>query len=252
MKRKVNARPGVIFVFLLVLVAVAGCRTADVEQAAAVNETESRDQPASTNAAKPEAASPKKRGAEAGDGAMAKSGKIEVRAGNGGARAGDVVAGDGKVRAGEAVAGNGKAKVGDVMAGGKEGWEEDAGVRPGRLRLKIGGSPGTQFSGTCAIGEKEQEISGQTPARFVYEPEGREVACEIQNGAPDAGPLKFSVTAKGGNQRQKVKVTGDTISFSSSGDSISYSTSSASGNVVQKSRITSSSSSSSVSSSSSR
>lgn len=73
MKCKANVRSVVIFVLLLVLVAVAGCQRADLEQAAAVDETESKDNPATTVATKAEATSSEERGAEAraGDGAVA-------------------------------------------------------------------------------------------------------------------------------------------------------------------------------------
>ena len=244
MKRKANVLPAATFVLLLALVAVSGCQRADVEQAAAVNETESKDNP-TMSVTKSEATSPEETGGEArvGDGSVvARSGEAEARAGNGMARAGD------------AVAGNGEAKAGDVVAGGGESAEErDAGAQPGSVKLQIRGQPGTQFSGTCAVGDEEREVSGRAPARFVYEPGDRELACEIHTGGPDAGPLKFSVTADGSNRKQRIKVTGDTMNFSFSGNNISYSTSSASGNAVQSSSVSSSSySSSSVSSSSGR
>lgn len=245
MRHKAANLPAIIFVLLFAMLVVAGCQRADVEPAAAVDETERNSDPATTESAEVEATSSEERGAvaRAGDGkAVAKSGNAEASAGNGKAQAGDAVAGDGKARAG------------DVVAGGDEAKEKKDAAGPGKVKLKIGGEPGRRFSGTCSIGGEEREVSGQVPGRFVYEPEGRKMECEISNEGPDAGQLKFSVKAGGENQKQRIKVTGDTINFSFSGDGISYTTSSASGSnssVTQKTKIISSSSSSVSSSSSS-
>ncbi len=239
MKRKADTLLAVILVSVLVLMVGIGCQRAGVDQAAAVDEAESKGASTTADAAKAEANSPEEGGAEAraGDGnAVANSGKAEARAGNGKARA-------------TAKAGNGEAKDDGAVAGDDEAKaEKDDGVRPGGVKLKIGGEPGTRFSGTCAVGGEEREVSGRVPGRFVYEPDGP-VECDIRKEG--SGQLKFFVKADGGNQKQKIKVTGDTVSFSFSGDSVSYSSSSASGAQVQKSKVTSSSSSS-VSSSSGR
>lgn len=234
-----------IFVSVLVLVAV-GCQQSGVEQAAG-GETGSDGSPATTVAVEAGTTSSGETGGEARTGngsAVAGSGEAEARAGDGQAQAGDATAGNGKARAGDVVAGDGE----DGMEVEAEG---DGGDRPGRVSLKVGGEPGTRFSGTCAVGGEAREISGRAPERFVYEPDGREVECEIHAQSPDSGPLQFSISADGGNQKQRISVTGDTMSFAYSGDSISYTTSSASGSASQRSTIISSSSSSSSVSSSS-
>lgn len=240
MKRKADTLLAVIFVSVLALMISIGCQQTDVEQAAAVNETEPKNASTTTEAVEAESTPPQEGSAEARVGnsnVVASSGEAEARVGNGKVRAGDVVVGDGTVRAGAVV-------VGDGGAG-------DDNVRPGRVRLKIGGEPGARFSGTCTLGDEEREVSGQVPGRFVFEPEGREVECELRNGGPDAGPLEFSVTVGGENRKQRINVTGDTMSFTLSENGISHTTSSASGAASQRSTITnSSSSSSSVSSSS--
>lgn len=240
MKRKADTLLAVIFVSVLALMISIGCQQTDVEQAAAVNETEPKNASTTTEAVEAESTPPQESSAEARVGnsnVVASSGEAEARVGNGKVRAGDVVVGDGTVRAGAVV-------VGDGGAG-------DDNVRPGRVRLKIGGEPGARFSGTCTLGDEEREVSGQVPGRFVFEPEGREVECELRNGGPDAGPLEFSVTVGGENRKQRINVTGDTMSFTLSENGISHTTSSASGAASQRSTITnSSSSSSSVSSSS--
>ncbi len=245
MKRETNARPALIFVLLLFLVAVAGCQRADVEKAAAVDET-GKDGPATTDAADGGATSSEERGAvvRAGDGkAMVKSGEAEANAGDGEARAGDAVAGDGKARAGEVVAGDGE----------DEGEKDGADAPPGkdRVKLKIGGEPGTQFSGSCDIGGEKREVAGQVPERFVYDLEGRKIACEIRNET-GTGQLKFSVGIEGA-RKQKIKATADNVSFSFSGSSLSYTTSSGTdASSVQKTKVISSSNSSVSSSSGSR
>lgn len=228
MNRKADTLFAVIFVSVLALMVGIGCQQTDVEQAAAVNETEPKNASTTTDAVEAESTSPQGSSAEApaGNGnAVASSGEAEVRVG------------DGKVR------------TGDVVVGG--GGAEDDNVRPGRVRLKIAGEPGARFSGTCTRGDEEREVSGQVPGRFVFEPEGREMECDLRNGGPEAGSLEFSVTAGGENQKQRVRVTGDTMNFTLSEHGISHTTSSASGAAVQNSSVSSSSySRSSVSSSS--
>ena len=230
MRCKSDTLLAAIFVSFLVLV-VVGCQQSSMEQAAG-GETGPDDAPPTTVAVEAEATSPGETGAEAqaGDGnAVARSGEAEARAG------------DSQARAGDAIAGNGEAKAGD----GEARVEGDGGDRPGRVRLKIGGVSGAQFSGTCTVGGEEREVSGRIPSRFVYELDGQEVKCEVRAQDPGAGPLQFSITADGENRKQRMKVTGDTLSFAYSGDSISYTASSASGAASQSSTITSSSSSSS-------
>lgn len=201
MKNIVSVRFVLISVLILALAVVAGCQQTDVERAAAVNEKESKDAPSGVGSAD--------------NGATATEEGAEARAGNGEARAGDAVAGDGKDRAGDAMAGN-------------DGAEEkgDAGADPDEVRLKIDGEPGTRFSGVCVVGGEGKEVSGQVPGRFVYEPEGRKVECEIRKEGTGSGSLEFSVDAGGKNSKQKIKVTGDSLDLSVSSNSVSYSTSS--------------------------
>lgn len=225
MKRKVNAISVITVVLLLALLVASGCQRAEVEQAAGAVENESKGASVAKDEVRPGSTSSEESGAEA-------------------RRGGD-----------NGTSGSGKARAGEARAGGS-GAGNKSGVRPGEVRLKINGKRGTPFTGTCSIGDEEREVSGQVPERFVYEPEGRKVECELRNEGPDAGQLKFFVDARASNQKQKIRVTGDNIDFTFSGDGISYTASSASSSssssVVQKSRVSSSSySSSSVSSSSS-
>ena len=48
------------------------------------------------------------------------------------------------------------------------------------LILEIGGYPGTEFFGTCAVGGGEsEELDGRTPESFTYDLEGKPLECEI-------------------------------------------------------------------------
>lgn len=237
MNQKTNFLMVMIPVLLLAGAVVAGCQRADVVPAAAVDEAEQTAGPATTTQAKGETTSPEAQGAvaRADDGeAAAKAGKAEARAGDGGAQAG--------------AAGN-----------SESGKARSNGAGPsGKVKLKVGGRPGAQFSGVCVVGGREREVSGRVPGRFVFESD-EEVGCGIRNAAPDAGPLKFSVTSGGKNKQQKIRATAQNIDFTLSGNSVSYEATSSSGSsvsrssssVTQKTKVTSSSSSSSSSVSSS-
>ncbi|HEX5913228.1 MAG TPA: hypothetical protein VFY54_08885, partial [Rubrobacter sp.] len=76
-------------------------------------------------------------------------------------------------RAGETVV-----RVGGLKTAKGEG--ADASASSGEVTLKIKSSPGTEFSGTCIIGGKEEKISGRVPKRFIFEPEGQRLECEIR------------------------------------------------------------------------
>lgn len=221
MKREVLTLFSVLLVSVVVLIAGAGCRQADVERTDA-GDTAEPETTASTNERAEAGTTAREQGgavARAGAGnAVAKAGGAEARAGDGEARAGDAVAGGG--------------------AAGVEGRVEGGGL-PGKVVLKVGGEPGTRFGGACVVGGEEKEVSGRVPARFVYAPDGRKVECELQ--AIGSGPLEVSVVAGGGDRRQEVEVTGDALDFEYSGGGVSYSATSGSGSVRQETRITGSS-----------
>jgi hypothetical protein len=103
---------------------------------------------------------------------------VVVRAGNS-----DVVA-----RAGEDVV-----RVGGFKTAKGEG--ANATAPSGEVTLKIEGSPATEFSGTCIIGGKEKKLSGRVPKRFIFEPDGQRLECEISKQSSNSGQMKveFSV-----------------------------------------------------------
>jgi hypothetical protein len=118
----------------------------------------------------------------------AKKAGVVVRAGNSA-----VVA-----RAGEAMV-----RVGGFKTAKGEG--ADATASSGEVTLKIEGSPGTEFSGTCIIGGKEKKVSGRVPKRFTYEPDGQPLECEIRKQSSNSGEMKVEFSA--GDDTKSVQQT---------------------------------------------
>ena len=118
------------------------------------------------------------------------------------------------------------------------------------VMLSIEGNPGTGFSGTCNVGDEENELSGQVPESFGYDLEGQQLECEIRQ--EDPGSLEILLTGTGDRIEQQINNPGGTISltYSENGVSslISSSGSSSSVNQVVSNSSGGSSSSSSVSS----
>jgi hypothetical protein len=109
----------------------------------------------------------------------AKKAGVVVRAGNS-----EVVA-----RAGEAVV-----RVGGFKTAKAEGV--DATAPSGEVTLKLEGSPGTEFSGTCIVGGKEEKkVSGRVPERFIYELDGQRLECEIRKQSANSAQMKVEFSA---------------------------------------------------------
>jgi hypothetical protein len=106
------------------------------------------------------------------------------------ARAGDAVA-----RAGGTHGKHTVARAGEARAQGN-GTHDSA--QPGEVTLEIEGSPQTEFSGTCTVGDKANKISGQVPKTFTYKPDGQQLDCKIRKQNPNSsGTLKVMFTADG-------------------------------------------------------
>jgi len=119
----------------------------------------------------------------------AKKAGVVVRAGNSA-----IVA-----QAGEAVV-----RVGGFKTAKGEG--ADASAPSGKVTLKLEGSPGTEFSGTCIIGGKEEKkVSGRVPKRFIYELDGQRLECEIRKQSSHSGQMKVEFSA--GGQTNSVQQT---------------------------------------------
>jgi hypothetical protein len=128
----------------------------------------------------------------------AKKAGVVVRAGNS-----EVVA-----RAGEAVV-----RVGGLKTAKGEGAYATA--PSGEVTLKIEGSPGTDFSGMCIIGGKEEKkISGSVPKRFIYELDGQPLECEISKQSSNSGEMEVEFSAGGHtNSVQQTSTQGGSIAL---------------------------------------
>ena len=106
------------------------------------------------------------------------------------------------------------AEVG-AQAGGDSGEDQ--------ANLEIEGSSGTEFSGSCTIGDGEpEEIGGQVPQSFAYDLDGKPLRCEI------ASEGAIEVNLNHGNTRSVQRVSGGTLNLTYDNGSISSSTSSSS------------------------
>jgi hypothetical protein len=104
------------------------------------------------------------------------------------ARAGDAIARAGGTRGKHTVARAGEARA--------QGNGTRASAQPGEVTLEIEGSPETEFSGTCTLGDKANKISGQVPKTFTYKPDGQRLDCKIRKQNPNSsGTLKVMFTA---------------------------------------------------------
>jgi hypothetical protein len=130
----------------------------------------------------------------------------------------------------------------------KVGEERTGGGGSGReVTLSIEGDPGTGFSGTCSVGDEENELSGQVPESFGYDLEGQQLECEIRQEG--TGSLKILLTGPGDRIQQQINNPGGTISLAYSENGVSSSTSS-SGSSNSVNQVVSNSSGGSSSSSS--
>jgi hypothetical protein len=99
----------------------------------------------------------------------------------------------------------------DTNAGSDD--EKDRGQE---ATLELQGEPGTEFSGSCTVGDEEpEEISGQVPESFTYELEGEPLECEI---SPE-GSTQVHLTV--GNVRSVERISGGTLKLSYKNGSLS-------------------------------
>lgn len=110
---------------------------------------------------------------------------------------------------------NGNAKSG---AGSEAGSESDQGL------LEIKGSPGTEFTGSCTLGDGEPaKIGGEAPRSFSYDLEGRALECEISSD--DSLRVELAV---GENTHSTQSISRGTLHLTYENGSVSTSTSSVS------------------------
>lgn len=139
--------------------------------------------------------------------------------------------------------------TGDRTEDTKARGERTGGGGSGReVTLSIDGDPDTEFSGTCDVGDEENELSGQVPESFDYDLEGQQLECEIRQES--SGSLEILLTGPGDRIEQQISNPGGTISLAYSENGVSSSTSS-SGSSNSVNQVVSNSSSGGSSSSSS-
>jgi hypothetical protein len=111
-------------------------------------------------------------------------------------------------RAGEAVV-----RVGGFKTAKAEG--ADASAPSGEVTLKIEGSPGTEFSGTCIVGGKEEKkLSGRVPKRFIHELDGQRLECQIRKQSSNSGEMKVEFSAGGHtNSVQQTSTQGGSLTL---------------------------------------
>ena len=85
----------------------------------------------------------------------------------------------------------------------------------GEVTLKIEGSPGTEFSGTCIVGGKEEKkVNGRVPKRFIYELDGQRLECEIRKQSSNSGEMKVEFSAGGHtNSVQQTSTQGGSLTL---------------------------------------
>jgi hypothetical protein len=181
------ARLLLLLVVMLVFAALYGCAqassSAERQEHRAATQEAAKDQQPMKRVKEPTTAEIAPHAPEQSDDHVrrAKKAGVVVRAGNSA-----VVA-----QAGEAIV-----RVGGFKTAKGEG--ADATAPSGEVTLKIEGSPGTKFSGTCVVGGKgEKKVSGRVPKRFIYEPDGQRLECQIRKQSSNSGQMKVEFSAGG-------------------------------------------------------
>jgi hypothetical protein len=134
----------------------------------------------------------------------------------------------------------------NTRAGGETTRGRDSG---GGVTLSMEGDPGTEFSGTCSVGDEDNELSGEVPESFDYDLEGQQLECEIRQES--AGNLNALLIGPGDRLEQQANTPGGTISLVYSENGVSSSTSSSGTSSSSVNQVVSSSSSGGSSSSAS-
>src|ERR687890_1494131 len=94
--------------------------------------------------------------------------------------------------------------------------------------LELQGEPGTEFSGSCTVGDEEpEEISGQVPESLTYALEGRPLECEISTD----GDIQVDLTV--GSVHSVQGISGGTLKLTYENGSISSAVSSSGGSSRQ-------------------
>ena len=105
-----------------------------------------------------------------------------------------------------------------------------------KATLELQGDSGTEFSGSCTVGDQEpEEISGEVPETFTYRLKKRPLECEISSD----GEVQVDLTV-GKNVHSVQRISGGTLNLTYEKGSISSAVSSSSGSSVRGSSSSSS------------
>src|SRR5215212_8384895 len=115
-----------------------------------------------------------------------------------------------------------RAETGKEFKDGKKG-----NARAQEATLEMSGDVGTEFYGSCTVGDEEMEVSGQVPESFSYELDGERLECEISKESAQ-GDLEVAFTA-GNNVNSVKRISGGTLKLVYENGRLSSSTSSGSG-----------------------
>lgn len=211
---------------LVTIVLAAGCAGQPEGDSGADNASdrsssaESANGPTGENTAHPEKTAPEDASEAGSEKNQNRSGAAtEDRAGGAGAQAGD-----GEAQAGAAAAGDGEARAGNIVAGDGNGGKAEARAegasRTGKVRLRITSTRGAEFSGTCAVNGKKEDIGGQAPKRLVYRTDGGKLECGIQSRG--SGTLEVALIGGGFRAVQSINSSQSAVNltYSSSGVSV--------------------------------
>ena len=121
-----------------------------------------------------------------------------------------------------------RAEAGKESKDGKKGKGKKGNARAQEATLEMSGDVGTEFYGSCTVGDEEMEVSGQVPESFRYELDGERLECEISKESAQ-GDLEVAFTA-GNNVNSVKRISGGTLKLVyENGRLSSSSTSSSSG-----------------------
>ena len=120
-----------------------------------------------------------------------------------------------------------RAEAGKESKDGKKGKGKKGNVRAQEATLEMSGDVGTEFYGSCTVGDEEMEVSGQVPESFSYTLDGERLECEISKESAQ-GDLEVAFTA-GNNVNSVKRISGGTLKLVYENGRLSSSTSSGSG-----------------------
>ncbi len=102
-----------------------------------------------------------------------------------------------------------RAEAGKESKDGKKGKGKKGNARAQEATLEMSGDVGTEFYGSCTVGDEEMEVSGQVPESFSYELDGERLECEISKESAQ-GDLEVAFTA-GNNVNSVKRISGGTL-----------------------------------------